>query len=953
MNKDVLDLININRDAIATNRGFYYQYLNVVLKWINNYLNAENIDIYTEVDDDIKEVGEELIFTQLKCYASAFSFKSKEIQKSLLNFFSLYLQNKNLKLSFCFRTNSSISKNEKVLRSWIVEQPPSNKEILHLCTSKVSGVIAAEIKKIKNKRLSKNNDSLATRQTLMQGFEELNNLAGDELLITDFVNRIRWEFGEVQSEKAIEKLVIEISEQLKNPVFGGRPVTLLLEAMLSEIYRRSQLTDPEQRKVDNQLLRSLLDCRDEELYAYTDTRLSNLFNIRLDNLEKKVDNIDTVLKATTDIQNQQGQMLEKLIQKNVSFKHEVPKRITKIPYIDSSSVFGREEMLNNLHRLLLETSHISLNGAGGMGKSTLLKLYVHVYKDTFDHIIWINAQSGLVHGLTMNQEIAVNLNIPILDTDEFSGRFDLILNKLHQIHGNNLLIIDSYTKTESQLSELKSLNEWRIIVGTRLRLPGWKSLLAGALSFESAKTLYNSFGIQRTVDDAQLLSFFHFVEYNTLTISLVAKTIHYSFDLTLDKVIEHFEEQSLDDDQLKIELPEEEEESLHLLTILHKTFDLSKIEPIEQFFLSFFSLISVEETHFEDLIDWFGKETEKENRILLTNVINRLHAKGLIERSGHQISMHKMLRDSILYQERKQVNAFAGHLINIKSLTHRIKEGADHSLFEALRFIKFGEAILTNIKEPYRKNIYGPLLLLENEVLNIYNSLKTERDLVSKWRNLMGRAEQYFSPNEGLLGVISNNYGLALVAKGNISEASKRIENAIAILQSNAPNYLSPLIISYCNLCQLFIRQKKTERFRECFQTILDLREKYHLYDDVSIPIQAQILGAAYQEIGNYPEAIRFYNIAVRLHVELPKETRNDLQAANYFIKLCELYLLNKEIDKAEKTIIIVSGILSKQKAKGSVLVEAALKLMVIITELKGDYQNAEKLRETLRNMNI
>lgn len=148
MDKDVLDLININRDAIATNRGFYYQYLNVVLKWVNNYINARNIDIYTEVDDDIKEVGKELIFTQLKCYSSAFSFNSSEIKKALLNFFVQYLQYQDFKLSFCFTTNSRLRKNEKLLSSWIVEQPPSNKEILSLCTSKVSEVIAVEIKKI-------------------------------------------------------------------------------------------------------------------------------------------------------------------------------------------------------------------------------------------------------------------------------------------------------------------------------------------------------------------------------------------------------------------------------------------------------------------------------------------------------------------------------------------------------------------------------------------------------------------------------------------------------------------------------------------------------------------------------------------------------------------------------------------------------------------------------------
>lgn len=952
MNKEFLNLININRDAISTNRGFYYQYLNVVLKWINNYVNANNADIYTEVDDDIKEVGEELIFTQLKCYSSAFSFNSAEIQKTLFNFFVLYLQYKDFKPTFCFRTNSSISKNEKVLSGWVAEQPPLNKEILDICTSKVSKIIATEIRKIRDKQLCKNAKDPKIRQALMEGFGELNSLACDKLLVMDFVNKIRWEFGEIQTENAVDKLVLEISNQLSHSVFGDRPVKLLLEAMLSEIYRKSQLADPEQRKVNNHLLKSLLNSKDEELYSYIDSRFINFFNIRLDNLEKRIDTINNVLKETTNTQNEHGEILEKLIQQSISSKHEIPKLITKIPYVNPSEVFGREEMLTNLHKLLSEDRHISINGNGGMGKSTFLKFYTHTYKDDYDHIIWIYATSGLVHSITMNQEITTNLNLPIPDADKFSERFDLILSKLQQIRGKNLLIIDGYSKTEPQLSELRSLSQWRIIVGTRLRLPGWKSLLIGVLHFESAKALYHSFGNQQTVDDAQLLSLFNYVEYNTLTIALVAKTIYYSFDLSLAMVVKHFEEQSLDDNYLKIELLDEEGESPHLLNILNKTFDLSKTEPIDKFFMSFFALISVEETHFEDLINWFGKESEKENRILLTNVINNLHAKGLIERSGKQISMHKMLRESILYQERKQINAFDGHLINIISLINRIKEGADCSIFTAHRFLKFGEAILINIKEPYRKNIYRPLLLLENDVLNIYSWLKTDSDLVSRWRNLIDRAEKYLSPNDGLLGVISNNFGLALVAKGDLSEASKRLEDAVTILQTHDKNFLSQLIISHCNLCKLLIEQRKIERFTECFQNIMTLRRNHNLHDDVSLPIQSEVLGIAYQEAGNYTEAIKFYNMAIRLHVELPAKSRNDLQAANYYIKVCEVNLLNKEIEKAEEAITIVFGILSKQKANGSTLFEEALKLMIIITELKGDYNNAEKLKVALRNMN-
>jgi len=56
--------------------------------------------------------------------------------------------------------------------------------------------------------------------------------------------------------------------------------------------------------------------------------------------------------------------------------------------------------------------------------------------------------------------------------------------------------------------------------------------------------------------------------------------------------------------------------------------------------------------------------------------------------------------------------------------------------------------------------------------------------------------------------------------------------------------------------------------------------------------------------------------MAIRLHIELPIESRNDDQLADYYIKLSEICLMTKELDTAEESIIIAVCILSKQKAQ-------------------------------------
>ena len=42
MDKELFDLIAVDRDAIATNRGFYYQYLCVLKKWITNFIKGDD-----------------------------------------------------------------------------------------------------------------------------------------------------------------------------------------------------------------------------------------------------------------------------------------------------------------------------------------------------------------------------------------------------------------------------------------------------------------------------------------------------------------------------------------------------------------------------------------------------------------------------------------------------------------------------------------------------------------------------------------------------------------------------------------------------------------------------------------------------------------------------------------------------------------------------------------------
>lgn len=937
---DLLSFIKINREAIATNRGFYYQYLHVVLKWLDHYVNGIEDDIKTEVDEDIQEIGEQLVFTQIKCYSSVFSFKSPEIKKSLFNFFSLYLEHSNgsTPAFFHFLTNTKISESEQLLQRWVAEQDNIGEETLQQCATVVSEILFSQINSKIQKYLAKKGTSDDQKKALENNLSLFQTLLDDENLIRDFVTKVKWEFKEVPTEEAIDKTIADIYRYLDHPVFEKRPKKILFDVLLSEIYRISQLTDPDKRKVNKSILDGLLKSNDDEIVHYIDLRFTKLFHSRVEVLEKDVAVIKKTVDGLIDIQKLHGEKLEGL-----SGKKLIPQMITPIPFINSSMMIGRETVISDLYKLLKDNKHVSVNGNGGMGKSSLLKLYVSKYVQDYDHIIWINVETGLVNTLNFHEQLAVNLDLPALNPDEFSGRFGLIINKLNQITGNNLLIVDSYDSTEAEMAELQCLANWKIMVGTRLRLENVKTLTIKKLSFEESKAVYRNFDNAADIADEQFKSLFKYVEYNPLVIGLVAKTIKYSFDLSLDIMLDHFEQQSLDDDNLKIDIPNDGKQSLNLLKILNQTFSLSKIEPFDAYHLSFFAMLPLEDVQFNDLVDWFGEEYKSESRTNLTNAINRLHAKGLIEREGSKITMHKVLRDSIIYQERAEELPFLSQLHNIWCLLKMLKKGSDQDLKLALRFLKFGEAILNVINEPHRGTIYQPLLQLENEVLHIYNWLGKEH-ITEKWTSLFERAEKHLDPTDPLLGLIANNYGIALAANDKMDQAFKYFEQSVSILSLHE-EHLPKLFISICNLCHLFIQQRKMDRFQECFENLERLRQKHNIYDDFSMSVQCQVLAIANYEVLNFPEAIKLFKLAINLHKELPDENRNDAFLMHYYIKLGESFYFNGELENAYTASLIALNIFKNLNVKVLDYPHPIFNLMYSVAHTKDDHELMEKIK--------
>lgn len=391
--------------------------------------------------------------------------------------------------------------------------------------------------------------------------------------------------------------------------------------------------------------------------------------------------------------------------------------------------------------------------------------------------------------------------------------------------------------------------------------------------------------------------------------------------------------------------------SVNLLNILQKTFSLKKLESDERYFLEFFALLPAEGITMTDLVLWYGKASEKKNQASFTKAVNLLHKKGLVTRTGNHVKMDMIFQESVLYQMRKDKGSFLSQMFHVPFLAARIQEGADGDPGQAVHFVKYAQSFVKKIKEEYREPIYQSMLLLENEMLNILNWLQNSEELIQKWEDLTKRAVAYLAPDDFNLGVIFHNYALTLVGVDKREEAAVYFDKSIAIFKSRQNNS-THLLNMMCNKAHLYLQLNDLQGFKVTFQEIHDLMKIHNLWYDPTLPLQCHLLGTANKQYKKYSEAKKMFTMAINAHKELPAENRNDLNLVVYICDLAFCFLIDKEIELAEKAAIQAVNILYGLKVGSGKHLKGVIEVLICIADFKGESEISSKLKETLRNLN-
>ncbi len=253
-----------NRDAIATQKGYSFQQLKTIEDWVENRIAAKDEEIYCDYEDDIHAVlqaANQHTFSQVKLYSTNFSFTSEGLTKAIAHFFMLYVKGefKFDQTQFWFETNAAVARkykdnNAALLKEWVDNQENIGKELLAKLNPLVRSILETYISDTAKELEHK--EEIAGDIAAAKGvFENLN----DED-INAFIRCIRWKFDGVDSDTAIDQIVERIGlliQQLPLPIDESKSQTYAA-LLITEVWRRSTRDDPEERKLNGDLLDKIM-----------------------------------------------------------------------------------------------------------------------------------------------------------------------------------------------------------------------------------------------------------------------------------------------------------------------------------------------------------------------------------------------------------------------------------------------------------------------------------------------------------------------------------------------------------------------------------------------------------------------------------------------------------------------------------------------------------------------
>ena len=536
---------------------------------------------------------------------------------------------------------------------------------------------------------------------------------------------------------------------------------------------------------------------------------------------------------------------------------------TYLPHTDSNKIVGRQTDIANLHTLLTTDKEVVLvNAIGGVGKTTLLQLYVHQYYDHYKHLLWVTQQDNTdlssafitANGLMDN----LHINTTAIEPKDW---FDEILRQLKSIEQRpKLLIIDNAINNLLHYKHLLPTQpNWHLLIASREQIEGYKHYALGFLSADDALALFYTHYTRQQISTQDAETLLKNIEYHTLTIELLAKTAQV-MRLSANDLHKALPNNA----QTYINVDHQQNPTAKIdrvMTYLSSIFDISQLSPDQLHLLQHFACLPPDFIPYDTLSDILQTDTPT-IQAPLPIILQQLSEKGWLtsNTTTDTYKMHPIIAQAIHHK----------HPITLKNATpliHTITEKLEidetkDNPTDKFKWVDYGKALLNffdNNETPEISQLQNNLaLVLKN--LGEYTQAKT---LLQK---AVVFCKKNFEEDHPTIASSYNNLALVLRDLGEYAEAKTLFQKAVASDEKNFGEDHSRTATHYNNLALVLQDLGDYAQAKELLQKAVASDEKNFEEDHPSTATHYSNLAGVLQNLGNYVQAKTLFQKAVTFY---------------------------------------------------------------------------------------
>lgn len=559
--------------------------------------------------------------------------------------------------------------------------------------------------------------------------------------------------------------------------------------------------------------------------------------------------------------------------------------ITVTEYVFSAEVpspcryfCGRDNELDELHSVLQEHSKIFISGFAGIGKSEFAKAYAKKYKKEYKNVLYFNYPGSLKEMITDMDFVGDNVS------DDEHTIFTKHIRFLKSLRSDSLIIIDNFNvASDNFLSTLINYG-CKMIFTTRSKIDcGHIFDLDVIKNVDELYQLVSKYYSYADENKAVINELIEAVHHHTLSVEMIGKLLEKGLH-SPEEILEHLRQNSADPesaDKIKISKDGVNTRETYYNHI-HSLFSLYLLDENYQSIMR--NMVLVDEVR----IRYFAKLLELND----TNEINELCELGFIKNNhADLVSLHPMIRDIVLLDLKPSFKNCDTLITNLKSKLQIIGYELPDSAIIISSIKNVMKYIGSTDSSSYLNFLEDAYIFLDN-----YHEYDFMEIIISETEKLLDDNKLGTDNNRALL--LNNKAMLPMNRNEKLAHSISLMNKALSMCDEKS----NPVLFANINmnLGILYIENKKTERGLEFMDKAYLFIKLCRAYNDDFITIarnyattlsaNAKVnkaleillecefategcssnnhaallfdLGAAYILSGNYPLAVKKYNLA-------------------------------------------------------------------------------------------